>query len=207
MAFEGGAGLTIDAMLQDPRVELPKQQRPMLLLSLRGNISEKSLAGLSGAPVVIGGAVVGFVVRRFDGFGLVGAVRIQDALEVLPSPEYARIRRDAQRGGLPDRADQVTVAVVAALDEELDYLLDRDYNPDYSWSGPQPTDDGMTYRLGHLEGRGAVVATSANSMGLTEAAILTTKVIKTWSPRLLAMIGVCGGRKEKGLSLGNLCTS
>ena len=92
------------------------------------------------------------------------------------------------------------MAVVTAMDEELDYLLDQEYG----WSAPRVSDDGVTYRHGMIDETWPAVATSANSMGLTATAILTAKVLKDWSPRLVAMIGICGGRKEKGLMLGDI---
>ena len=68
----------------------------------------------------------------------------------------------------------------------------------------RPMDDGVTYRTGRMPDGATIVAATANSMGMIETAIITSKFIKAWSPRLIGMIGICGGRKEKGLSIGDI---
>jgi nucleoside phosphorylase len=90
--------------------------------------------------------------------------------------------------------------VLAALDEELEYLFDLEYE----WSGPQPMGDGVNYRIGRMPDGTTIVAATVNSMGMVETAIITSKLIRTWSPRLVGMIGLCGGRKEKGVNIGDI---
>jgi nucleoside phosphorylase len=199
--FEG-TGLPIDVRIQDPSARIHGVQNPLLLLSLPPNINNENLLGFSGAPVIVGDAVVGLVVRSFGHKleGFLGAAKIQAALEILPAAEYARAKRRAQPTAPRHPGEHAGVGVVAALDEELDYLLDLPYE----WSGPKPMDDGVTYRTGRMPDGATIVAATANSMGMIETAILTSKLIKAWSPRLIGMIGLCGGRKEKGLSIGDI---
>jgi nucleoside phosphorylase len=197
-----GTGLSIDARIQDPRIDVPRIDNPLLLLAVSADITAETQKGLSGAPVVVGDAVVGILAGSFSEYlnHFLCALRIQDVLELLPPQEYARATRRSRTGERIVEQPQPSVAVIAALDEELDYLLELPYN----WSGPRATDDGITYRIGQMENGPGIVASSANSMGLTATAILTAKVIKEWSPRLISMIGVCGGRKEKGVALGDI---
>lgn len=92
------------------------------------------------------------------------------------------------------------IVVITALEEELDYLLDHDY----SWSGPLFQQDGICYRRGSFTEGIDIIATSARNMGLVATAIVTAKVLKEWNPLMAAMIGVCGGRQEKGLNIGDI---
>jgi nucleoside phosphorylase len=202
-------GLGFEVRIQDTHAKIPGSERPRLVLSLPANVHAEELIGFSGAPVVVRGAVVGFVsqiVRGFD--GILAATRIQDALEILSPQEYARAQHrvestDRSVGrfrGEAEGAKVETIAVCAALDEELDYLLEKPFG----WSAPRIIADGLTYREGEYGDHVKIIAASANSMGLIPTAILTTKVLREWCPYLVAMIGVCGGRKEKGVFLGDV---
>jgi nucleoside phosphorylase/DNA-binding NarL/FixJ family response regulator len=106
----------------------------------------------------------------------------------------------ANERDLKEMISQLGIVVVSALSEELDYL----YDLPLGWSEPQSQPDGVTYRYGNLNGGVKIVASCAGCMGLTATAILTAKILKEWKPRMAAMIGVCGGRKEKGLSIGDI---
>lgn len=92
------------------------------------------------------------------------------------------------------------IAVITALEDELDYLIDMPLD----WSGPLVQIDAISYRRGHFNENIDIIATSARSMGLVASAIITAKVLKEWNPSVVAMIGVCGGRKEKGLNIGDI---
>jgi nucleoside phosphorylase len=109
------------------------------------------------------------------------------------------VQSEKQRNGTRDVGD-VQVVVVSALDEELDFL----YEFPFSWSEPIYQNDGVTYRVGSLGEGMNILASCAGTMGLTATAILTAKVLKEWKPRIAAMIGVCGGRKSRGLKLGDI---
>ncbi len=198
----GGAGVSLGVRVQDPDLSRPNRSKPLVLFSVDGSPGLEGTRGLSGAPLIVGGAVVGFVTTGFSkGFeGYLGAVRIQDALELLPTSEYTRAARNRTTETRGSSTDQPQVAVITALDEELDYLLDESFD----WSGPCASDDGVTYRHGLIDGNWPVVATSSNSMGLTATAILTAKVLKEWAPKVVAMIGICAGRKGKGLKIGDV---
>ena len=46
------------------------------------------------------------------------------------------------------------------------------------------------------KGERRVLAAHAPQMGMTAAAILATKMIHTFSPRYLAMVGICAGIRD-----------
>jgi nucleoside phosphorylase len=50
----------------------------------------------------------------------------------------------------------------------------------------------------------SVVATTATSMGLTAAAIVTTQMIMQFRPRLIAMIGIAAGTRDGGKEFGDV---
>lgn len=48
-----------------------------------------------------------------------------------------------------------------------------------------------------------IAAAAQNDMGMVPAAILTTKAVRSWQPRVLAMVGICAGVKGK-VNLGDI---
>lgn len=130
-----------------------------------------------------------------------GRVRIQEKSLVSSSEatdkENLNISKSAGIDGEPNRS---LITVITALEEELDYLFEIDL----SWSEPLRQQDGISYRRGHLSKGVDIIATSARSMGLVATAILTAKVLKEWVPSVAAMIGVCAGRKERSLNIGDV---
>ncbi|MEA5535988.1 hypothetical protein [Crocosphaera sp. XPORK-15E] len=97
----------------------------------------------------------------------------------------------------------VDIVVISALKSELDYLLDRE---DFNWSKFE--DDpisSLQYKIGTLPETDITIAAAyARGMGLTDSAILTTQAITAFKPELLGMIGICAGREDKGVNIGDL---
>jgi len=97
------------------------------------------------------------------------------------------------------RAD---IAVLVALpNPELDQVL-RTLGSEWRKEGRE----GIVFNTTALqmgERSLSVVATVQNDMGMVPAAILATKAIRAWHPRLLAMTGICAGVKEK-VNLGDI---
>ena len=87
------------------------------------------------------------------------------------------------------RAD---IAVLAALaDPELNKVLSA-FGP--AWQ--KESRDGVVYNVARtpISGRDlTVVAAVQNDMGMVPAAILATKTVRAWQPRIVAMVGVCAG--------------
>ena len=126
-------GLSIDITVQDTSAKY--HGRPSLLALLPPNIkSERALIGMSGAPMIVGGATVGIVVgtlRDNDFSGFLFATPIQEALNILPPAQYERAKRKALPTPTIDQDQRTDIGVISALDEELDYLFDLPYE----WSG------------------------------------------------------------------------
>lgn len=93
------------------------------------------------------------------------------------------------------------IAIVSALREELDYLLDRE---NLDWSPLITMVDGMHIRECFINGYKIVVANASGKMGLTECAIMTTRTILGCKPDFIAMIGVCGGFKKRSVNIGDV---
>lgn len=84
------------------------------------------------------------------------------------------------------------VLVVAAMKSELDavYLLD------WNWRAPEPADDNTFVVLGRIDVAGksySVVSAHAERMGMVSAAVLASKLISIYKPRICVMPGICAG--------------
>lgn len=101
---------------------------------------------------------------------------------------------------IQEKPEKSLIVIITALEEELDYLFELPFN----WSETLLQKDGISYRRGNFTEDIDIIATSARSMGLVATAIVTAKVLKEWNPVIAAMIGVCGGRKDKGLNIGDI---
>ncbi len=92
---------------------------------------------------------------------------------------------------------ETEVCVITALQQpEFKALRSLSWN----WEGPTSLDEvGYYYEGTFISGRQPqrVVAAAAPRMGMVAAAVLTTKMISKFRPRLLAMTGICGGVKGK----------
>ncbi|MBU51431.1 MAG: hypothetical protein CL920_22305 [Deltaproteobacteria bacterium] len=91
------------------------------------------------------------------------------------------------------------VAIVAALEDELQHLSKLsmfDWKDDY-------LNCGLPVKIGGFEDV-QICAAYASDMGLTDASILSTRMVLSYHPDLIAMIGICGGRKERGVNIGDV---
>lgn len=202
--FLGGA-VTLEGRVQDVNARLQISENPVLLLSVSHPLSAEESGGVSGSPVISNGVVVGifaagFRTSRQTPTGFFAAIPIQDALSLLPTETIEALRKRESQEQKPDEDEKPEIVVISALDEELDYL----YELPLQWSGPIIADDGLTYRRGKLLDGLTIVATTSRAMGLTATAITAAKALKEWRPRLVAMIGICGGRKAKEVNIGDI---
>ena len=94
-----------------------------------------------------------------------------------------------------------TIAIVSALKEELEYLYNK---KEMSWSYRCDHDNELQVAECDVNGCKIIATNASGKMGLTEAAILTTRVILGYTPELVAMIGVCGGFKTRGVNIGDV---
>lgn len=97
---------------------------------------------------------------------------------------------------------QADIAVLVALPSpELDQVL-RTLAPQWRKEGRE----GVVFNVAQAEihGENLTIAVAVqNDMGMVPAAILATKTIRAWRPRLLAMAGICAGVKGK-VNLGDI---
>jgi nucleoside phosphorylase/CheY-like chemotaxis protein len=91
----------------------------------------------------------------------------------------------------------VDICVLTALsDPEMKAV----YRLPWEWQPPTPLDDSIFVRKGSLliEGvRYSVVAACAPRMGMVASALTASKLIESFRPRILAMVGICAGIKSK----------
>jgi len=198
-----GAGIFLEGQIQD--VIFPYKKAPSIVLFPSRSVSSEMLVGFAGAPLVVGNSIVGILTSRYGGgtSGLSDFIiftRIQDTLELLPKEISQRIRPSPMPEITDTKTGKPEILVISALDEELDYLFELPLN----WSELKVQKDGASYRRGHFANDIDIIVTSARSMGLIATSILTAKALKEWNPSVVAMIGICGGRKEKGVNIGDI---
>ncbi len=88
------------------------------------------------------------------------------------------------------------VGVVCALDEELNALLTLDC----SWTQVSVKHDPAIYYEGTINVEDyqlKIIATSAPRMGMTPSAVISSKMISSFRPRILTMTGICAGVRGK----------
>lgn len=101
----------------------------------------------------------------------------------------------------------VDVVILSAKWQELEYLINDTQHHGIQWEDGPPinNDKELVYHLARLPNTELkLVAANAQDMGLSDAAILTTRAILAFKPKLIAMIGACAGLKEGGAKLGCL---
>jgi nucleoside phosphorylase len=95
------------------------------------------------------------------------------------------------------------ICVITALrDPELTAVR----NLDWSLEGPYPFDSSSAYFEGSIveqDREFSIIAASPNRMGMVASAILTTKLIVQFRPRLIIMAGICAGVRGK-TNIGDL---
>jgi len=94
------------------------------------------------------------------------------------------------------------LAVITGLEEELDKILELPGN----WIQMKVPYDATTYYQGSFsegESKVRVIAASAPQMGMPSSAVLATKLIHNFRPRILCMAGICAGVRDKS-ELGDI---
>ncbi|WP_333907630.1 response regulator [Delftia acidovorans] len=88
------------------------------------------------------------------------------------------------------------VAVITALGSELDAVLALDFG----WKSFRLDADPTLYHRGEINtehGKKSIVAASALRKGMAASAVVATKLVLKFKPKILAMTGICAGVKEK----------
>lgn len=96
-----------------------------------------------------------------------------------------------------DESERIDLCILTALKEpEFSAVMKLPWN----WQAPEPMDNQTFFRRGTINVNGnsfSVVATHANRMGMVASALLTSELIKRFRPKVIGMVGICAGRKEK----------
>ncbi len=110
-----------------------------------------------------------------------------------------QLTRHAQRTATQDSVGELTyqndVCVVSALPMEHSALIRNGW----LWTSHRVTGDAITYNLAAV-GVGSdgirVVAAVAPRMGMVSAGVLAANMIRTFRPRLIAIVGICAGERK-----------
>lgn len=102
-----------------------------------------------------------------------------------------------------DPRHEVDVCILTALqDPEMDAVLRLPWR----WEAAEPLDNSQFVRRGFITVEGqsySVVAAVASRMGMIATALLASKMIARYRPRILGMTGICAGIKDK-TALGDI---
>jgi nucleoside phosphorylase/CheY-like chemotaxis protein len=88
------------------------------------------------------------------------------------------------------------VCIICALEEELEYVLNLYDN----WKTVRVIGDNVIYRTNMIIINGVevtIVAAAAPRMGMSNAAVLATKLISSFRPKIIVMTGICAGVRGK----------
>lgn len=110
------------------------------------------------------------------------------------------------------------VAIITALNEEIDpvrkafsayeqKIASSNSRDTHEWIDIQLKDDPHVYKATRIEKTNGkylnVISSSATKMGMTNTAILATKMILKFKPKIIVMLGICAG-KRGSVDLGNI---
>ena len=101
--------------------------------------------------------------------------------------------------------DNVDIVIICAIDDELKYVLEL--IPDH-----EKIQETFLYHFGELINKDKnvknskirIVAAKQDSMGMVDCSFLASRAIKKFNPKYLIMTGVCGGRKSRGVKIGDV---
>jgi nucleoside phosphorylase/CheY-like chemotaxis protein len=114
------------------------------------------------------------------------ATQLDSTLKYLVANDVPPYKNDG-------KSYHIDVGVVCALDEELNALLAIDLN----WKQFPVKYDHCRYYKGIIQQEDeddlTIVAVSSPSMGMNSAAVVSQKLISSFRPRIVAMIGICAG--------------
>lgn len=101
------------------------------------------------------------------------------------------------------RSERVDLAIICALkDPELSAILSLDWN----WQDASPLNDKLFYRKGSFLSNGksySVVVASCERMGMVSSTLTSSALIHRFTPKIIAMTGICAGINGK-VELGDI---
>jgi nucleoside phosphorylase/CheY-like chemotaxis protein len=118
------------------------------------------------------------------------ATQLDSTLKYLVANDVPPYKNDG-------KSYHIDVGVVCALEEELNALLAIDLN----WEELPVKYDHCRYHKGMIvqedEDDLTIIAVSSPSMGMNSAAVVSQKLISSFRPRMVAMIGICAGIRSE----------
>lgn len=99
----------------------------------------------------------------------------------------------------------VDVVIITALQLEMDAIRHLPWD----WQADEVLDDSQFFSRGTFRSGGvdrSVVAAVSSRMGMVSAAVLTSKLVKHFRPKLVVMPGICAGVRDK-VELGDVVCS
>lgn len=118
----------------------------------------------------------------------------------------ARTRSAATRGAL----EAVDIVIITILQEEYEAVRQRLKNVRRD-PGTEEQPNLYAWMRGEIErvegGSYRVVLAMAGSPGTTSGSLATSRTIARWRPRYVLLVGIAGGMKREGLSLGDVVVS
>lgn len=114
------------------------------------------------------------------------------------------------RAGTPLAPASVDIAFITILREEYEAIRNRLKNPKRAPSTSEQPNQ-YAWLLGEIEraegGSYQVVLALAARAGNTSGSLATSKTIARWNPRYVLLVGIAGGLKREGLTLGDVVVS
>src|SRR5258705_8702875 len=98
------------------------------------------------------------------------------------------------------------VLVISALQAELDAVLQLKPNGHTDWSRRQTENGYLFYETEFQDNVGKsfeMIASAQPAKGIIAAAAHTTRMLR-FSPSIVFMTGICAGRRNKGVELGDI---
>ncbi len=103
------------------------------------------------------------------------------------------------------KIEQYDLAIICALQSELDYILKLKKPQD--WKIKAIGNEKEMHKTIFTNKKGKelkVIAVTEDIMGMSEAASLTTRIIEQYRPKYIAMTGICGGIQRNSTNLGDI---
>jgi nucleoside phosphorylase len=200
-----GSGIFFEGRIQDIASSDERAKKFSIIVYPIHNISVGVLRGFPGSPLIVKNSVVGLCTGVYQGGSQSSDFLVfsksQDAIGLLPNGVSKRILPSKLSPNPMENLDKARIVVVTALEEELLHLTNL---KSYKWSGLENKDDEITYVHGKFNKNTDIIATTPRSPGMVATAIHTSKILQQFRPEIAAMIGICGGRKERGLNIGDI---
>lgn len=160
-----------DLILQDSKVKLPAE---ILFVTSEGDLEIKGRKEVE---------------RRGSSLCVI-AEGLNDWINILVGQFQLADRRVSRKIATAD------IAIITALGSELEAIIDLNLE----WKSFRLEGDPTLYYRGELEtqqGKKIIIAASALRKGMAASAVVATKLVLKFKPKMLAMTGICAGVKGK----------